>query len=74
MKRFGEKLHALRKQKNMTLKELATELGYVAHSHISQIESSKKKPTVELVMKVSDLFGVSTDCLLRDNLEIRFKE
>ena len=70
MKRFGEKLRILRKQNNMTLTELAEKLGYVAHSHISQIESGKKIPTVQFVIKVSELFNVSTDQLLKDDLDI----
>lgn len=70
MKRFGEKLRTLRKQNHMTLQELATALGYAAHSHISQIESGKKTPTVHFVLKVADFFGVSTDQLLRDDLDI----
>lgn len=70
MERFGEKLRTLRKQHHLTLKELASRLGYLAHSHISQIESGKKKPTVEFVIKVSNLFNISTDRLLKDDLEI----
>ncbi len=70
MKRFGEKLRVLRKQHEMTLKELAVALGYTAHSHISQIESGKKTPTVAFVLKVADLFDVSTDQLLKDDLEV----
>lgn len=70
MERFGEKLHQLRKKHHMTLQALAAELGYVAHSHISQIEAGKKKPTVDFVLKVSRKFDVSTDQLLKDELDV----
>jgi transcriptional regulator with XRE-family HTH domain len=70
IRRFGEKLHALRAQRGLTLKELANELGYVAHGHISELEAGKKLPTVEFVLKVASLFGVTTDELLRDDLEL----
>ncbi len=70
MERFGEKLHTLRKKHHITLQALATELGYVAHSHISQIETGKKLPTVDFVLKVARKFDVSTDQLLKDELEI----
>ncbi|GAB4581366.1 MAG: hypothetical protein Fur0022_41130 [Anaerolineales bacterium] len=70
MQRFGEKLHQLRKKHHITLQALATELGYIAHSHISQIESGKKIPTVEFVLKVARRFDVSTDQLLKDELDI----
>ena len=70
MDRFGEKLHVLRTSNNMTLKELAHELGYNAHGHISEIESGKKKPTTEFVLKAARLFNVTTDQLLKDELEV----
>lgn len=70
MKRFGEKLHILRLRRSMTLKELAVALGYSAHGHISEIESGKKKPTAEFVLNVARFFDVSTDQLLKDELDL----
>ncbi len=72
MQRFGEKLRSLRAQKGMTLKELAQALGYTAHGHISELEAGKKVPTVQFVLNVARLFGVSTDQLLMDDQEITF--
>jgi transcriptional regulator with XRE-family HTH domain len=54
----------------MTLKELARRLGYAAHGHLSELEAGKKIPTTEFVLKVARFFDVSTDCLLKDELEI----
>jgi len=70
MQRFGEKLRTLRRQRGMTLKELSRELGFKSHSYISTMEFGKKKPSVELVVKIADLFGVTTDQLLNDDLEV----
>ncbi len=70
MQRFGEKLRTLRTQRGMTLKELAFELGFSAHGYISELESGKKKPTAEFVLKVARLFEVSTDQLLKDELDL----
>lgn len=70
MQRFGEKLHTLRTHHRMTLKELALALGYTAHGHISEVESGKKKPTVEFVVNVARLFNVTTDQLLKDELDL----
>jgi transcriptional regulator with XRE-family HTH domain len=70
MLRFGEKLHYLRMTKNMTLKELANALGLSAHGYISEIETGKKKPTAEFVLRVARYFSVSTDELLKDEFEI----
>ncbi len=55
----------------MTLKELAAALGHTAHGYISQLECGKKIPTAEFVLNVAQLFGVTTDELLRDDLELR---
>lgn len=54
----------------MTLKELAFALGLTAHGYISEMESGKKKPTTDFVLKVARYFDVSTDSLLKDELEI----
>lgn len=52
------------------MRELAAALGYGSHSQINLVEVGKKQPTAELVLKVSDFFGVSADALLRDELEV----
>ena len=41
IERFGEKLRTLRVRHNMTLKELANELGLTAHGYISELEAGK---------------------------------
>jgi len=70
MQRFGEKLRFLRTQRGMTVRDLAEALGYVNSGHISQLENGKREPTAKLVMKVAQLFNVSADQLLRDDLEV----
>lgn len=60
----------LRSRSGLTLKELASELGYSAHGYISELESGNKLPSLELVVKLADFFDVSTDQLLRDELDI----
>ena len=49
---------------------MAERLGYRTHSHLSEVESGKKLPTLGLVLSVSRLFGVSTDSLMKDEVEI----
>jgi transcriptional regulator with XRE-family HTH domain len=70
MQRFGEKLHSLRIKKQLTLKELASALGLTSHGYISEIEAGKKKPTTEFVLNVARFFDVTTDSLLKDELDI----
>ena len=70
MQRFGQKLRSLRIAHGMTLMRLATALGHRAHGHISEIEAGKKVPTAPFVLAVAELFGETTDNLLRDELEL----
>lgn len=67
---FGDKLYHLRKSAKMTQAELAHELALSAHVHISKIESGHKAPSIELLLKIADLFDVMTDYLLRDTIPI----
>lgn len=69
MKRFGEKLHSLRQQHDLTVRQLAADLGIKSSSYISRLEKGQK-PSIELLLKISLYFGVSTDQLLRDDLEL----
>ena len=68
--RFGEKLHFLRTREKLTLQQLARKLGLSAHGYISELENGKKLPTVEFAVKVSRLFDVTTDELLKDEIEL----
>lgn len=70
VQRFGTKLRALRKRRNLSITELATLLGYTSHGYISEIETGKKLPTIELALKIARLFDVTTDELLKDELDI----
>lgn len=70
MQRLGEKIRMLRLQRGMTVRELADALGYRGHSHISDIEHGKREPRVSFVLKVAQFFNVTTDQLLRDELEV----
>jgi transcriptional regulator with XRE-family HTH domain len=72
MDKFGEKIKALRTRRGITLKELAGGLGLSAHGYLSELEAGKKTPTVELVIKISDFFNVSTDELLKDDLKVQY--
>jgi transcriptional regulator with XRE-family HTH domain len=70
MENFGQKLKKLRHTKGLTLKELAAQLGYDSHSYISELESGRKSPSVEIVVALSRFFNVTTDQLLKDELLI----
>ncbi len=74
MKRFGEKLRYLRNSHNMTLVQLAEALDYTTHGYLSEIEYGRKLPTTTFVLKVARLFNVTTDELLKDELELNIAQ
>lgn len=68
--RFGEKLRALRRYHGMTLQQLAHAIGFVAHGYLSELETGKRPPTIDVTLRIARLFKVSTDQLLLDEMEL----
>ena len=66
--KFEEKLMALRKKGGMSQEELADQLG-VSRQAISRWELGTTLPDAPNLLKLSDLFSVSVDYLLRDDCE-----
>jgi len=56
----------------MTLQQFAESLGYSAHGYLSELETGKKSPSVELVINISRIYHVTTDELLKDELELGY--
>ena len=69
MKRFGEKLRMLRQRNQLTLRELGDRLA-VSNTFVLSIEQGKKSPNAEMIIKIADVFGVTADQLMRDELEL----
>lgn len=67
---FGDKLRYLRRHHHLTQGDLAHLLVLVSQSHISYLESHRKAPSLELVLRIADVFGVTTDYLLRDHMPV----
>jgi transcriptional regulator with XRE-family HTH domain len=70
MERFGEKLRTLRESHNLSIRQLAAELDIRSHSHIVNLEANRKKPSLELILKICDLFAVTPNQLLLDDVEV----
>ena len=66
----GSKISKLRKENNYTQEQLAVMLG-VSRQAISKWENDVAYPETDKILKLSELFGCSTDYILRedDNLE-----
>jgi transcriptional regulator with XRE-family HTH domain len=69
MNKLGEKLRTLRTGRGLTVRQLGDILG-VDHSHITKIERGENIPSLPLALKIADLFGISIDQLVRDDLEL----
>jgi len=65
---LADKIMQLRKQNGWSQEELAEKLG-VSRQAVSKWESGASVPDLNRILQMSDLFGVSTDYLLRDNAE-----
>ena len=62
---FPEKIQSLRKKAGMSQEALAERLG-VSRQAVSKWESGQSLPDTEKLIRLSDLFQVSTDYLLKD--------
>lgn len=64
MTQLGNKLRELREQHGMNKRQLADHLG-VTPPAISHMEKGIRKPSFEMLVKLSETFGVSSDELTR---------
>ena len=74
---YGERISKLRQSKNITQKELASKL-YVTDKTISSWESNRTEPSIEMIIKLSEILECSASYLLygdnyKDNIEMEIK-
>ena len=62
---LGEKIIRLRKQREWSQEELASQLG-ISRQSVSKWESGASIPDLDKIIKMSSLFGVTTDYLLKE--------
>ena len=65
---LADKIAELRKKNGWSQEELAGQLG-VSRQSVSKWESAASIPDLDKILKLSELFGVSTDYLLKDSWE-----
>lgn len=68
MLRFGANLKHLRKAQRLSQDQFAEALG-VSRGSISFYETASRTADIDFLMKVSEVFGVSLDALLRGRPE-----
>ena len=64
---FGEKLFSLRKSQKLSQEELSEKLG-VTRQAVSRWENGETMPDSPNLLEICNLFGVSADYLLRDDI------
>lgn len=71
---FGQFLAECRTKKRLTQKELADKL-FVGESAVSKWEKDKRRPDLELVTRLSEIFGITESELIKASVdETRIKE
>lgn len=65
---LADKIIELRKKNGWSQEELAMQLG-ISRQSVSKWESAASIPDLDKILKLSELFGVSTDYLLKDTME-----
>jgi len=67
---FGEKLRFLRHQSGITQVDLAHRLSLASYARIIRLEANQDAPSLALVRRISRLFNVTTDYMLRDTIPV----
>ena len=66
-KKIGQQIRHYREQRNISQEELGT-LVFTSREHINRIEIGSKTPSLEGLVMISNVLGVTANDLLVDNL------
>lgn len=69
---FGDKLKKEREKRGWSQDYLAEKI-YVSRQSVSKWETNKNYPSIEVIIHLSDLFGITIDELLRSDEELKEK-
>ena len=69
---FGYKLKQAREQRGWSQEYLATKI-HVSRQSISKWETGKNYPSIEVIIHLSDIFGITVDELLRSDETLQEK-
>ena len=65
---LADKIILLRKRKGWSQEELAEQLG-VTRQSVSKWEGAQSVPDIQKIIQMSEIFGVTTDYLLKDEIK-----
>ena len=69
---LGEKIVKLRTEAGLSQEELAERVD-VSRQSVSKWEMNLALPQIDKVLMICELFGISTDTLLHDKIEVKTK-
>lgn len=69
MKGYGKRIQYYRKQRNLSQEQLGEKVGGVTKSFISKIETEKKLPNLELLVKIAEVLEVDPGELISDKVD-----
>lgn len=64
----GQKLRYLRMQRHITQEALAEHVHLVSQAHVSNMETGRFEPSLDVLLALSNLFRVQLDYFLNDGL------
>lgn len=64
---LADKIINLRKKNGWSQEELAERLG-VSRQSVSKYEGAQSVPDLDKILKLSEIFGVTTDYLIKDDI------
>lgn len=64
--KFGQNIKQIRKQRNLTQKQLADQIK-ISRSYLSDIENGRKNLSIKTVKKLADSLGLSVTDLFNDD-------
>lgn len=69
---FGERLKKEREKRGWSQTDLAEKI-HVSRQSVSKWETGKNYPSIEVIINLSDLFGITIDEMLRSDEELKEK-
>lgn len=66
-KKLGDRVRLAREKKSLTQEQLAEEIG-VSNNYISNIECNHSIPSLDTLVKICNVLGVTPDYVLLDSL------
>lgn len=69
-KAAGRQIQLLRVQHNLTQKELAEKLN-TSQNYLSDVETGKKRPSLDYYMSIANFFNVSLDQIFADSINMK---